>query len=299
MNRITSTTANRRMLADLSKAQNALLRAQGRFSSGKELQKASDSPARTLAALDNRSVLRRSEQFQRNASDARGWLVAADAALTSSVEEMTRARTLVISAQSGASDPNARKAIADDLRAMREGMLQLANSRHLDRPIFAGNAAVDAAFDAAGTYQGDTGVVLRPVAESINLRVNRYGSEVFGTGNPADPMNGNVFEMLDAVIAAVESGDAAAMAESIARIDAATDLIEVAQVELGARAKQVEDVAARTELLDLDRKQALSEIEDADMAQALIEVRSREFSYQAALNSAATIMRLSLLDFLR
>jgi len=85
MNRITSTTSNRRMLNDLATAQRSLLRAQSRLSSGRELERASDGPARALAALDHRAQLRRSEQMQRNASDARGWLVAADTALTSAV----------------------------------------------------------------------------------------------------------------------------------------------------------------------------------------------------------------------
>lgn len=299
MTRITSTTSNRRMLNDLATAQRSLLRAQGRLSSGKELERASDGPARALAALDHRSQLRRSEQFQRNASDARGWLVAADTALTSGVEEMTRARTLVIGANSGASDPNARKAIADELRTLRDGLIQLGNSKYMDRPIFSGNADVDAAFDASGAYLGDAGAVMRPLAESVTVQVNRDGPSVFGVSNPGDPMNGNVFEMLDAVIAAVESGDPNAMATGLTRLDAMTDQMEAGQVELGARARQVEDVAARTEVLDLDRRRALSEVEDVDVAQALIDVRSREFTYQAALSSAATVMQVSLLDFLR
>ena len=299
MTRITSTTSNRRMLNDLATAQRSLLRAQGRLSSGKELERASDGPARALAALDHRAMLRRSEQFQRNASDARGWLVAADTALTSGVQEMTRARTLVIGANSGGSDPNARKAIADELRNLREGMVQLGNSKYMDRPIFSGNARVTEAFDSTGAYLGDGGAVQRPIAEAVTIQVNRSGTEVFGVSNPGDPMNGNVFEVLDQVIAAVESGDPGAMATGLARLDAMTDQMEAAQVELGARARQVEDVMARNEVIDLDRRQALSEVEDVDVAQALIDVRAREFTYQAALSSAATVMQVSLLDFLR
>ena len=299
MNRITSTTSNRRMLNDLATAQRSLLRAQGRLSSGKELERASDGPARALSALDQRALLRRSEQFQRNATDARGWLVAADTALTSGVEEMTRARTLVIGANSGGSDPNARKAIADELRNLREGMLQLGNSKFMDRPIFAGNAATTEAFDSSGAYLGDQGVVQRPIAEAVSVQVNRSGTQVFGVSNPGDPLNGNVFEVLDSVIAAVESGDPAAMAAGLARLDEVTDHMEAAQVELGARARQVDDVMARNEVLDLDRRKALSEVEDVDVAQALIDVRAREFTYQAALSSAATVMQVSLLDFLR
>src|SRR5690606_8289576 len=142
------------------------------------LERASDGPARALAALDHRAQLRRSEQMQRNATDARGWLVSADTALTSAVGELTRARTLVLSANSGASDPNARKAIADDLRALREGMLQLSNSKYLNRPVFAGNSNQVNAYADDGTYLGDDGAVLRPVAEAVTLQVNRTGPAV-------------------------------------------------------------------------------------------------------------------------
>jgi flagellar hook-associated protein 3 FlgL len=299
MNRITSNTSNRQMLSDLAAAQRALVGAQGRLSSGKEIQRASDGPARALTALDHRSVLRRSEQYLRNASDARGWLMTADTALTSAVGELSRADALVIGARSGATDPNARKAVADELRTIRDGLLQLANSRHLDRPIFAGGSAAGTAYAPDGTYLGDDGVVMRPLAEAVNLRVNRTGPEVFGVVSAADPLQGSVFQVLEAVISAVAAGDTAAMGAGLAAIGRAMDRIEASQVELGARARQVDDVVARTEALDLDRRQALSEVEDVDVAQALIEVRAREFNYQAALGAAARVMQTSLLDFLR
>lgn len=298
MTRITHTTATRTMLADLMQANRGMVRAQERISSQKELSRASDGPSRALAALDHRAVLRRSEQFQRNASDARGWMVAGDTALTSSVEVMTHVRTLIISARSGATDPNALKAIAAEVSGAREAMLSLANSQHQGRPIFAGTADGTEAFDATGAYLGDQGVVLRPVAPSVTLQVNRTGQDVFGTAD-ADPINGNVFQMLDAIVAAVLGGDDDAMELGIERLDAAVDRIETAQVELGARARQVEDVMARNEISDIDRRTALSEAEDVDMAQALIDMRAKEFSYQAALNASAKVLQTSLLDFLR
>ena len=130
--------------------------------------------------------------MQRNASDARGWLVAADTALTSAVQEMTRARTLVISANSGASDPNARKAIADDLRALREGLVQLANSKYLNRPIFAGNGRRTYAPD--GTYLGDDGV--DPGRSPSRSPCGQPHRSCVRDSNPGDPMSGNVFERL-------------------------------------------------------------------------------------------------------
>jgi flagellar hook-associated protein 3 FlgL len=298
MNRVTSIGSVNRSLADLMSANRALIDAQARMSSQKQLQRASDSPAQTLAALEHRGVLQRTAQQQRNATDARMWLSSADTALTSGVDELTRVRTLVSSARSGASDPNARKAIADEIRTIRTAMLSLANTEHLGRPIFAGTSAADAAFAPDGTYLGDDGVVRRPIAPAVDVQVNRAGPSVFGE-YAADPMDGNIFQVLDALAAAVEAGDDDAMALGITRIDTAIDRIEAAQVELGARARQVDDVVARSESAEIDRRMALSELEDVDIAEAILDLKAKELGYQVALSATAKVSTLSLLDFLR
>lgn len=299
MNRVTSTTSNRLMLADINNANLAMIRAQQRLSSQKQISKASDDPAGSLTALGHRATLQRSAQFQRNATDARSWMVAGDTALSSSVEEITHVRTLVIQARSGASDPNSREALSAEVATVRESLLALANTRHLNRPIFAGTADSSAAFDAAGNYLGDGNSVTRPIASEVSVDVNRTGTSVFGAYDAADPMNGNVFQILDAIAAAISSGDDAGMANGIAALDGAMDRIESAQVQLGARARQVDDVMARNEIFDIDTKQALSEVEDIDVAQALIDSSAKQFSYQAALSTAAKVMQISLLDFMR
>lgn len=299
MNRVTSTTSNRLMLADLNNANLAMIRAQQKLSSQKQISKASDDPAGSLTALGHRATLQRSAQFQRNASDARSWMVAGDTALTSSVEQITHVRTLVIQARSGASDPNSREALASEVATVRESLLALANTKYLNRPIFAGTSDSTAAFDAAGNYLGDGNSVSRPIAPEVSVDVNRTGTSVFGTFDATDPMNGNVFQVLDAIEAAIAAGDDAGMANGINALDAAMDRIESAQVQLGARARQVDDVIARNEITDIDTKRALAEVEDVDVAQALIDASAKQFSYQAALSTAAKVMQISLLDFMR
>ncbi len=299
MNRVTTTTSNRLMLADLNNANLAMIRSQQKLSSQRQISKASDDPAGSLTALGHRATLQRSTQFQRNATDARSWMVAGDTALTSSVEEISHVRTLVIQARSGASDPNSREALSAEVSTVRESLLALANTKYLNRPIFAGTSDSSAAFDAAGNYLGDDNSVTRPVAPEVSVEVNRTGTSVFGTTDPVDPMNGNLFQILDAITAAISSGDDAAMANGINALDTVMDRIESAQVQLGARARQVEDVIARTAITDIDTKQALSEVEDVDIAQAMIDASAKSFSYQAALSTAAKVMQISLLDFMR
>lgn len=296
--RVTATTSSRMMLADVNNARRALTEAQGRISSGKALQRASDQPSDAIAALSFRQTLARSAQYDRNAIDARGWLNTADSALTGSVDILNRARELVLTARNASGDTTVRSAAAAELRSVRENLLQIANTTYQNRPIFAGNVAGPMAYDASGVFVGDGGVVRRPVADGVQLQVNQTGPLVFGTPS-ATLMDGDLFQVMDAIVLAVETGDIAAMGTGLDRIDSARGRIEMAQVEFGARTRQLEDLMSRAASADLDRRQALSQLEDVDVAEALIRLRSREFSYEAALGVMGRVQSMSLLDFLR
>jgi flagellar hook-associated protein 3 FlgL len=235
--------------------------------------------------MDQRQTLARSSQHQRNALDARGWLTAADSALISSVDDLTHARTLVVQARNGNLDATGRAAIATELRAVRERLLQAANTRYLGRPVFNGTAVGTSAYDSSGTYLGDAGAVVRPIGPVISVQVNWTGAQVFGS--------------TDAVAAAVTSGDVAAMGTGLDRLEGATRTIQESLVEVGARMRMVEDVNAQSAQRDLDHRQMLAELEDTDMAQAVIDVKARQFTYEAALGMTGRILGTSLLDHLR
>jgi flagellar hook-associated protein 3 FlgL len=296
VNRVTNTSASRAMLANINKNARTLTDAQVRIASGKQVQRPSDGPAQVLSALDYRSQLRRNEQLQRNALDARAWLDNADSALTYSVERLTQARTLVVGGVNGSADDQSRRAYAAEIRAIREELLSTANTQYLGRPIFSGTADATASYADDGTYLGNAGEVQRNVAPGVAVRVNRSGPDVFGDAAHPD---GNVFQVLEDIAAALESGDIATASAGLDRITTATQRIERAQVEMGARSKQIEEIAFRNADVDVELKAALSEVEDVDMAEALIEVRVQEMAYQAALQVTAKVIQPTLLDFLR
>ena len=297
MSRITNTTMSRAVLANIQNNARGLNKAQDQISSGKQVRKPSDGPAQVLSALDYRSQLRRNEQLGRNVLDARSWLDSADSALTHSVSELTRARTLTLNGVNGANDAQGRFALASEIRTIAEGMVQTANTEHLGRPIFGGTTAGEVAYDADGNYLGDGGLVARTIAPSVTVQVNRPGPEVFGESDTG--IDGNVFQMLHALANALEAGDLDTARNGIDAIDAATRRIETAQVEMGARAKQLEEVHARNEQVAIDLKFALAEVEDTDMVEAIITLQAQEMAYQGALAVTAKVVQPTLLDFLR
>ncbi|MFP3906282.1 MAG: flagellar hook-associated protein FlgL [Acidimicrobiales bacterium] len=299
MSRITNTTTSRAVLANIQNTARSLADAQEKISSGKQVRKPSDGPAQVLSALDHRNQIRRNEQLGRNVRDARSWLDNADSALTHSVTEMTRARTLVANGVNGASDAQGRFALASEIRTIAEGLVQTANTEHLGRPIFGGTTGSDVAYDDSGSYQGDQGKVARTIAPSVTVQVNRPGPEVFGTEDAGDPMNGNTFQMLNAVADALEAGDLETARSGIDAVDAATARIERAQVEMGARAKQLDEVHTRNEDLAIELKSALAEVEDTDMVEAIITLQAQEMAYQGALAVTSKVVQPTLVDFLR
>lgn len=299
MNRVTSQSGQRILLADLQRAQKQLLGQQREVATGKRIQVGSDAPADTVAALAHRAELRRSEQLQRNTDRARDWLAAADRVTSGIVDELNRARDLLVQANSGAADATARTAISQELAQIRHSVLGLANTMVLGRPLLGGTTDAGRAYDSNGTYVGDSGTVELPVSPGLSLDVTRTGPQVLGTSNPLDPANGDVLEVLAHLATAVAAGNTAEIGAGIGRIDTALTRVQTAQTELGSRLRQLDDVAERNRIRDGELQGQVSELEDIDVAEAAVEIKAREFAYQSALAVSARVMQLSLLDFLR
>ena len=202
---------------------------------------------------------------------------------------MTAVRTLLIQAQSADQNGSSRAAIASEISSLREALLSDANTQRLGRPLFGGTTAGGTAYDATGTYVGDNGDVAFPVSANTSLTVSRNGPAVFG----------DVFDVLDSLATAVQSGDTSAMAAGLGQMDVATDRVAVAQVSIGARAKQLDGIKAANEDADVTLKGSISNLEDVDLAESLVALKTREAGYQAALQATAQVVQLSLMDFLR
>lgn len=299
MSRVTTFGNGSAMLFDLAVNQRSLLDVQRQIASGKRLQRGSDGPAEVVTALDHRARLARSEQLGKNADQAQEWLGGADTILQSVVGGVTEARTLLVQASSSAVAPATRIALANQIENIRESLLAAANTKVLGRPLFGGTTSGGAAYDASGTYVGDTGQVALPVAVGVTVTVSRNGPQVFGTADPLDPTNGDLFQQLEALATAVRNNDTAAIGAGIDQLDAAMNRIELAQVELGARVVQIDDLRTSATALDLELKAAITQLEDVDYAEAAVALKSREAAYQAALAVTAQVIQPTLLDFLR
>jgi len=298
--RITQRTVSTTMMQGLQSNLGKLQKLQEQLSSGRQVSRPSDSPVKTVEAMQFRSGLRRTEQHVRNADNGLDVLSTADAALTDSLKMTARARELVLQGLNGANNDEGRRALATELRSLRDGLVAVANTRYLDRPVFGGNAAVADAFDrVTGTYQGDQGAVERTIAPGTRVTVNVTGTDVFGAdGDPAQ-----LFEVLDELARAVGDADPAARQAALdgglVDLDTAVDRIVNTLGEIGARFNRVETVRSAAEGQLITLSQSLSEVENIDLPRTIVDLQLQEVAYKAALGATARVVQPSLLDFLR
>jgi flagellar hook-associated protein 3 FlgL len=292
--RVTQRTLNSGVSRNLQRNMAAMGRLQEQLSSGKLIQRPSDSPTGTVSSLRLRADIRRAEQYRRNADDGLGWLGTADNTLTDTLDTVRRARDLLLQGANAATDATARTALAAEVSQLREHALALANTSYLDQPIFGGTANVTSAYDASGTYQGDTGTVERTVGKGVSVQVNVVGSTVFG------PAGNDLFNVLDNIQQHLTSGNTSALtATDLGDLDAAFLRLQDSLATVGARYHQVEAMGNRADSTKLDSTSQLSQVESIDLPETIMELQLQEVAYQAALGAASRVLQPSLTDFLR
>ncbi len=292
--RVTQSMITTSSLAGLQNGLSRLASLQEHLSTGRVLNRPSDSPTDTTAAMRIRSSITDRQQYARNAQDGMGWLGMTDSTLSSMTDQLRRARELTLQgANTGAQGAAAREALAIEVEQIRDGLLQMSNTRYLGRPIFGGITAGDRAFDATATYVGTTGAVNRTVGDGVRVRVNVDADAVFGAPGAT------VFGDLDDVAAALRAGDEAGIQAGLGALDADLRRFTASMTEVGTRYARIERAQVTAGDDELNLTSSLSELESTDLAKATVELQLQEVAYQAALGATARVMQPSLLDFLR
>lgn len=288
--RITHASMARKVTGNLQSSLQRLERLQEQISSNRAINRPSDSPVGTVSALRLRAEIGRNEQIDRNISDATSWLSTADDTLSAVVDQVNRIRDLAIQANSGALGQTERDAIAQEMSKLRDGLVELANTKYLGRSIFAGTVSGDA-YDATGAFIGQAGSIERTVAPGVRVQINLNGESVFGT------TGADLFTVVSNLTTAVSTGTN--IDTALTNLDARTAVVQQGLAEVGARVRRITTMQDRASANAITLKQGLSQVEDVDLPKVIMEMRIQETAYQAALSTTAKVIQPSLVDFLR
>lgn len=294
--RITQNSMNRTQLAGLNTSLGRLQGTQEQLTTGKRISRPSDDPVGTVSALKFRDQQNQLAQFGENITDGLARLTASDDALTQTNNMTQVIRTKTLAALNGVNGPDQRRAYAAEIKELKAGLLQQANSSYADRPLFGGTSPEKTAFDASGAFIGNTLPVLRQINDSpgtagqLNVGVN--GQEAFGN---ALATGGD----LDKLITAIETGSESGMKAGLDAVDALRNNISNVQSTVGARVNRLTSLEALNGRQDDAAAVALSKVEDTDFQKAAMDLAIQSTAYQAALAASAKVIQPSLVDFIR
>ena len=109
---------------------------------------------------------------------------------------------------------------------------------------------------------------------------------------------GGVFSALLGLYDALINNDLPGIERAVGMLDDAFQTVNFARAELGARQQALDAIRTRMEDEDVQLRDMLSKDFDADLVEVISELTARQTAFEAALQSSAQILSLTLLDYL-
>ena len=199
---------NQQQIKQFAQLTASIQESQEKIASGRAILRASEDPiaAIGLAAAKEQKLLL--DRFERNGHTAMTRLENSDKIVQEVVTILTRMTELATQARNPAYDGFSRKAILTEVMALRETVLDLANSRDgLGHNLFSGFKTKAAAFIETGdghiAYNGDRGTHMVQISEHVHVPTGIDGESLFGRVKTAHGRE-NLFDIIDGIIDTID-----------------------------------------------------------------------------------------------
>jgi flagellar hook-associated protein 3 FlgL len=272
---------------------------QSEISSGQRISQPEDDPAAVGRVLNLESEGRQIAQYGSNAARALEMAQASFSGLSAIKKVSDRAGELA-SLGTGVLGTTAMQAYATETNQLIEQAVQAANTRFNGNYIYAGTAVdappVTVTRDSSGqitsvSYAGNSAQAAIPLSEATSVTPSTDGATNAGLSTFIN----NLVSLRDAL----NSGDPAAVTAAQPGLTASEDLIISAIADNGGVQMRIEASQSQQADRTTSVNQLISSETSADLPSTIVKLNQTQTAYQAALQSATIIMKLSLLDYIR
>ena len=288
----------------MSTIQNKLATTQAQMAVGKQILAPSAAPDQAAAIQRLKGEVQRQESHMRTLEVAMRRYTAEETALSSSNDLLIRMKELGIQAANDTLAPDDRKAVGVEMKALRDQLLSLGNTRDdSGNYLFSGTRVNTPAFaqDANGdvVYQGDQTQTRIPAGVERTVQFTRAGTDVFSRVVRDDGKAVGFFDALDQMIDGVNTSRTDNIQQGIADITQMHNSLTLSQAQNGSDQVVVQSQLDVLGENTLRIKSTLSEIEDLDYAEAVARMNKEMMGMEAAMGSFAKISGLTLFDYIR
>jgi flagellar hook-associated protein 3 FlgL len=189
--RVSTTQIFRNGIGAIQDNQQSLARTQLQLGTGKRILSPADDPSGAVQAMEFRSAVQKTEQYQRNGGLLEQRLQLSESILSSVGEGLQRVRELALQGNNATQTNETRSYIAGEIRQVLDELLQLANTRDANGEyIYAGITSLTQPFSPGSggdvIYNGDDGQRKLQISPVRQVPIGDSGQAVFmdiPTGN--------------------------------------------------------------------------------------------------------------------
>lgn len=299
--RISSAQIFQQGVASMLSKQAELSKTQLQLATGQRILSPSDDPAAATSVMQLDQMISATGQYQRNSDYAEARLSHEETVLIEAGNILQRVRELAVQASSDTYNSTDRDAIAIEVRAILESLLQLSNSRDANGEyLFAGYKTNTVPFSHDGngnfTYAGDQGQRALQIGATRQVVSGDAGDAVFMRVDDGSGGIGSIFETLYEFAADLEVDNPDPV--SLTRLDAALESISSTRSSIGARMNSIENQRNANASFELLMQENRSKLEDLDYAEAVSRFEQQMLALQASQQSFIKIEGLSLFNYL-
>lgn len=307
--RITQQILFGNLMRDVTKNRSQMGEIQSDLSSGRSVRLPSDGPVDFQRSRVIEENLRKETQYQDNISNGLRQSRMAQESMQESIDRLIDVKKLMVQGANSISNQTVHDTMAEEIKGIRDTLINTFNVRSGDRYLFAGTNSSDKPFEKVdhvafvppdpdpnppGLVENNSNAKAPSVlvGESITVDVSISGEEL------RDTSAGDLFQILEDVIVALEDGDHDAVNGLLGNVDVTIEHVTNLSAKMGTNINRMDFLYEQYESTRISQKSQISEMVDTNYAQAFSDLQTTQIAYEAAMAVHSTMFSNTLLDYL-
>jgi flagellar hook-associated protein 3 FlgL len=274
-----------------------LKEANERVASGKNFSRPSDDPQSMVHGLGLYKALAQVEQYGRNIDTAELWLNLQETVIDQISTLADQAQQVATAMSNGTQSDEIRAVNAEQIGQLLDQAISMANTQLAGKYIFAGYRTSTAPFSRTTSggietaqYNGDSNNFEIQIAQNEKIVGGKNGQSLF--------IDSGLFDALGTLKRAIEDNDLTVIQQQADVLQGVEDSLNGQLADIGVRQSRLEGQQEILDNLNKDIQDRLSDIENVDYNKVILELQEQQTAYEVALEAAAKISQLSLLNYL-
>lgn len=311
--RVTNKMLSNSFLTDMRTNLKNMQTLQEQMTSGKEIRRPSDDPARVARAMQLHTDINANKQYKSNISDTLNWLDTTDTALGQAGDVLQKVRELLVSAGNAPYGSNERQSIKDEINQRIDEFAQILNTSYDGKYIFGGTRTTtkplttsevnknkvidyniledaDAAIETSKIKQK----MQVEISPGVTMEYNVSADEIIEfDGKSVKDIFSNIVNHLDD-----ENAVSKLSGSDLEDVTAAINNLLKKRSEVGAKQNRMESAKYKNEDETYNLTSVLSRTEDIDITEKTMQYATLQTVYMASLQTSARVLQPTLLDYL-